>query len=622
MPLRTPLGDPMSRLFFDRHPHAALLMDGNGRVLHANAAADWLSLHGEFLDFADMTGLSWVDGGALPHDLTAGWTRRLRVRAADGSSRQADVSLFRATELPGDIPTFFVVLRDVTAAVEAAREGHQVESRSRVTTDTAPVLIWMAADTMMRDWFNKSWLRFRGRTLGDELGEGWTEGLHPEDLERCLGVYSASFEEREPFTMDYRLRRSDGMHRWMLETGIPRWNDDGEFLGYIGTCLDITDRKELEDKLADRTRLLRLSDRRREDFLARLSHELRNPLGAVANAAAILRTMEHGDRNLALVRDIIERQVSQLSRLVGDLVDVTRITKGRIVLQRERLALDAVVAAAVDEARPVITQRAQVVRVESAAPGLQCDGDAHRLGQALSALLDNASKFSPDGAAIVVSVQGSADSVAIVVRDVGAGIAPELLPHVCEIFVQGAQNSLGSGLGVGLTIAKHVARLHGGELQLDSAGQGLGTEATLTLPLKAQVPELVTDLSSISGRRVLIIEDNDDARESLRILLEMQGNEVVTAADAAQGLQAAAAFTPELVICDIGLPDVDGFELVRSLRETLAGQPTRYIAVTGYGRAEDLHRAMDSGFDSFLVKPLRAPAADTPTPSPGFREIG
>ena len=615
MPLRTPLGDPLSRLFFDRHPHAALLMDGNGTVLHANAAADWLSLHGAFPDFADMTGLSWADGGVLPHDLTAGWTRRLRVRAADGSSRQADVSLFRATESPGDIPTFFVVLRDATAAVEAAREGHQVESRSRVTTDTAPVLIWMAANTMMRDWFNKSWLRFRGRTLGDELGEGWTEGLHPEDLERCLGVYSTSFEEREPFTMDYRLRRSDGVHRWMLETGIPRWNDDGDFLGYIGTCLDITDRKELEDKLADRTRLLRLSDRRREDFLARLSHELRNPLGAVANAAAILRTMEHGDRNLALVRDIIERQVSQLSRLVGDLVDVTRITKGRIVLQRERLDLDAVVAAVVDEARPITMQRAQVVQVESTAPGLQCDGDAHRLGQALSALLHNASKFSPDGASITVSVQGSADSVAIVVKDVGAGITPELLPHVCEIFVQGSQNSLGSGLGVGLTIANHVARLHGGELRLDSAGQGLGTEATLTLPLKAYVPELVADLSSISGRRVLIIEDNDDTRESLRILLEMQGNEVVTAADAAQGLQAAAAFTPELVICDIGLPDVDGFALVRSLRQTLAGQPTRYIAVTGYGRAEDLDRAMDSGFDSFLVKPLRVPATDIPTPS-------
>jgi two-component system CheB/CheR fusion protein len=210
---------------------------------------------------------------------------------------------------------------------------------------------------------------------------------------------------------------------------------------------------------------------------------------------------------------------------------------------------------------------------------------------------------------ITVSVEESGELLAIRVKDSGAGIAPELLPHAFEIFAQGAQGNFGSGLGVGLTIAQHVARLHGGDLRLDSAGHGLGTEATLTLPLRQDPDPVATDLASISGRRVLIIEDDADARESLRMLVETQGNEVMTAADAAQGLQVATAFVPELVICDIGLPDTDGFQLVRRLREALAAHGTRYLALTGYGRTEVLDQALGAGFDSFLVKPLRPAAA-------------
>lgn len=598
----------LAQAFFERHPHAALILDASGRVLHANGAAAWLGADGRYPDFSELTGLALRDAG--DDTSTPDWNRRLRVHAADGSSRQVDASLYAATEAAGAAGIFCFVLRDVTASVQAARGTQEVESRSRVTTDSAPVLVWMARSDMMRDWFNKSWLRYRGRTLGDEVGQGWTQGVHPEDLERCLGIYRSSFAEHEPYSMDYRLQRHDGVYRQMLDTAIPRWADDGEFLGYIGTCVDITDRKELEDKLAEHTRTLRLADRRREDFLAKLSHELRNPLGPIANAAAILRTLERGNRNLVMVREIIERQVAQLRRLITDLVDVTRITRGRVVLQREPVDIGTLIDSAVDEVRPDLQSRHHVLRVTRPSARLACDGDAQRLVQALAALLSNASKFSPDGSTILVSSQVVGDEVVISVRDPGRGIAPEFLPRVFELFVQDAQTPAhsDSGLGVGLTIAKRVAELHDGRVEITSAGLGLGTLATMRLPLRqgsAVAQSDTPDLGTVSGRKVLIIEDNADARDSLRVLVELNGNEVRTAADAGEGLQIAESFAPDLVVCDIGLPDVDGYELVQALRDKLAGHHTRFVALTGYGRAEDRDRALDSGFDSFLVKPLR-----------------
>ena len=603
------LSSPMAHAFFHQHPDAVLVLDALGNVLLANTAAAWLAAGDEYPNFAQMSGVPWPGDDKGELDSGRRWSRRLRVQAYDGTSRQVDVNLFGVERVAHEPQLFYCVLKDVTANIAAARAGQEIESRSRVTSEAAPVMVWMSGPDAMVEWVNKSWLAFRGRTLGDELGEGWTEGVHPEDLERCLGIYGHCVEQREPFSMDFRLLRHDGKFRWVLDTGVPRLGQDGEFLGYIGTCVDISDRKELEDRLAEHARNLRLSDRRREEFLARLSHELRNPLGPIANAAAILKTLELNDARLVKVREIVERQVAQLHRLITDLVDVTRITKGRVVLQRERTDANAILDSALEQSRAEIEQRQQTLRVERSKEPLSCVGDTRRLAQALAALLSNASKFSPAGAAIGVVVRARGDRVEFVVRDAGVGIAPSLLPKVFELFAQGEQ-SLGraeGGLGVGLTIAKNVAELHGGSVEVDSAGHGLGTTAILRIPLRsapaASEPE--PDLTSVEGRRVLIIEDNADARESLRLRFELGNNEVRTAADAAEGLRIAQTFEPHLVVCDIGLPDIDGYELIRKLKDTLAGQPTRFVALTGYGRVEDRDRALDSGFDAFLVKPLQ-----------------
>ena len=608
------LSSPMAHAFFQEHPDAVLVLDVLGNVLLANKAAAWLADGDEYPNFAQMSGTAWPGDAKGELDSGPRWSRRLRVHANDGTSRQVDVNLFGVERVAHEPQLFYCVLKDVTANIAAARAGQEVESRSRVTTDAAPVMVWMSGPDAMFEWFNKSWLAFRGRTLGDELGEGWTEGVHPEDLERCLGIYGHCFEQREPFSMDYRLLRHDGKYRWVLDTGVPRLGQDGEFLGFIGTCVDISDRKELEDRLAEHARNLRLSDRRREEFLARLSHELRNPLGPIANAAAILKTLEQNDARLGKVREIVERQVAQLHRLISDLVDVTRITKGRVVLQRERIDVNTTLDSALEHVRADVEQRRQTLRVDRSNQPLICLGDAPRLAQALAALLSNASKFSPVGAAIGVAVRESDErgdkSVEFVVKDSGCGIAPTLLPRVYELFAQGEQSLArpGAGLGVGLTIARSVAELHGGSVEVDSAGHGLGTTAFLRIPLRAAADEASIgewDLAKVAGRRVLIIEDNADARESLRLRVELGNNEVRTAADAAEGLRIAETFDPHLVVCDIGLPDVDGYELVRRLKDTLAGRPTRFVALTGYGRVEDRDRALDSGFDAFLVKPLQ-----------------
>jgi signal transduction histidine kinase len=305
----------------------------------------------------------------------------------------------------------------------------------------------------------------------------------PEDLERCSGIFHASFDARQPFTMDFRLRRQDGTHRWVLANGMPRRSADGTFHGYTGSCLDIHERKELEERLAERTRALRLADRRKDEFLAMLAHDLRNPLGPIANATAILKMMESQMPAIAPVRQIVERQLEQLRRVIADMRDVTRITQAKLELRRETVGVGELVAHALESAQPQIDSRGHRLQLD-VPPGLAVLGDSMRLAQALSHLLVNAAKFMPGPGAIELSAEADAGWVRIHVKDAGQGIAPDFLPHVFEPFAQENQSKprTNHGLGVGLTIAKRLAELHGGDISASSAGRGLGAEFVLSLP--------------------------------------------------------------------------------------------------------------------------------------------
>jgi len=504
---------------------------------------------------------------------------------------------------------------------EPQRSGTRVEpaiSLSASATDAesarliaaAPVLIWSAGLDRRNDWFSPSWTAFTGRAQGELLGDGWTRTIHPEDLDRCLGIRATSFEARAPFSMDLRVRRHDGQYRWMLDNGVPRVGADGAAIGYVGSCVDIHERKELEESLAERTQQLRLAERRQGQFLAMLSHELRNPLAPIANAASVLRTLESTNPILVRLREILERQVARMGHLIEELIDVTRAAQGQISLVREQVSIESVVQAAVAASHDKLTSAGHRLDVDVPDERLFVRGDRGRLAQALSHLIINAAKFSFEPGTITISVRRAARTVQIAVKDQGAGIDPKFLPHAFELFAQQDQTlarTLG-GLGVGLTLARRIAQLHGGDVEGFSEGPGRGSEFVFWLPLiepEAAVADGEGGVPRLSqSYRVLIVEDNADTLESLRLQMELWGTEVNTARNAEEALAMAADFRPQIVLCDIGLPGMDGLRLVEPLRRKLKGMPVVFAAVTGYASGEDQQRALAAGFDSFFVKPL------------------
>ena len=475
-----------------------------------------------------------------------------------------------------------------------------------------PALSWGATSASRNDWLSPSWVTFTGRPLSELQGEGWMQSVHPEDLERCLGIRATSFEANSVFTMDLRLRRHDGEYRWFVDNGVPHRSPDGAALGFVGSALDVHDRKALEESLAERTQALRLAERRQGQFLAMLSHELRNPLAPIANAASVLRTLEHSNPILVRLREILERQVGRLGRLVEELIDVTRAAQGQISLVRERVSIDSVVQAAVANSHDKINAAQHRLEVEVPNERLVVHGDAGRLSQALANLIGNAVKFTLEPGVVSIAVRRVAKTVQISVKDAGQGIAPDFLPHAFELFSQQDQTlarTLG-GLGVGLTLARRIAQLHGGDVEAFSEGQGKGSEFILSVPLLDDVAAGVDTSSQAprlsEGCRVLIVEDNADALESLRLQMELWGNEVSTARSAEEALLVAVASRPQIVLCDIGLPGMDGYRLVGALRKALPGRPVVFAAVTGYASGDDQERALAAGFDSFLVKPLQS----------------
>ncbi len=383
----------------------------------------------------------------------------------------------------------------------------------------------------------------------------------------------------------------------------------GRIIGASKVARDITRRKEVE-------RALEEADRRKNEFLAILSHELRNPLAPIRNAAQILRVTAPPLPELQWARDVIDRQVQQMTRLVDDLFDVSRITRGKMVLRKRRVDLAAVVTTTVEASRPTIEKRGHDLTVVLPPESIHLEADPTRLAQILSNLLNNAAKYTDRGGRIALTAERNGDGVCIRVKDTGIGMPAEMLPRVFDMFTQ-VEPSLDrsqGGLGIGLTLVQRLVQLHGGAVEAHSDGLGMGSEFVVRLPIarardgeKAAAPAGARDgekpVALRAGYRILVVDDNQDAADSLAVLLRMSGNEVHTARDGLEAVGAAAAFEPDVVLLDIGLPKLNGYEAARRIREE-RGDGIVLIALTGWGQEEHRRRSKEAGFDHHLTKPV------------------
>src|SRR5262249_7430862 len=394
----------------------------------------------------------------------------------------------------------------------------------------------------------------------------------------------------------------DGTERPIEESGAPIRSPRDQVAGAVLVFRDVTERKQAEAALVEESR-------RKDEFLAMLAHELRNPLAAIANAVHLL--LRPGAEHLVdWCKEIIDRQVKHLARLVDDLLDVSRVTRGKIHLQVQRVDLAGLVRSAIAAVRPLIEERKHDLRVRIEPERIAMEADPTRLEQILVNLLTNASKYTESGGRIELAARREAGRVLIQVRDTGIGIAPELLPRVFDLFSQGDRTLARSegGLGIGLTMVSKLVEMHGGTVRVDSSGPGRGSTFTVDLPALIEEPSTQpaspAQAEPPARTRVLIVDDNVDLTQSLARLLRLLGHDVETAYDGPAGIEAARGFRPRFILLDIGLPSLDGYQVVGQLRRDEATKQATIIAITGYGQEEDRQRALSAGFDHHLAKPV------------------
>ncbi len=522
-----------------------------------------------------------------------------------------------------------LVFKNITERKQAEAKLQESEARFRNMADHAPVMMWVTDPEARCTYLNRAWYDFTGQTEEMGLGMGWLTAVHPDDARRAGDVFLAANARQEPFRLEYRLRRKDGTYRWAIDAASPRFGPGGAFLGYIGSVIDISERKKVEEEreaLLGREQAARIqaeeANRLKDEFLATVSHELRTPLSAMMGWVQILRggslPLEKRERAL----ETIERNARAQAQLIEDLLDVGRILSGKLKLVVAPVNVEDVVEQALETVRPAAEARNIRMQATLDSTG-SVMGDAMRLQQVVWNLLINAVKFTHKGGRVQVLVERRESSVDITIADTGQGISPEFLPHIFERFRQadgGTSRHVG-GLGLGLSIVKHLVEAHGGTVSAFSEGEGRGATFVVRLPLSVVVihepivPAPLREATLRAGLRcppelqglsVLVVDDEDDTREMLRTLLEGCGARVRLAGSAAGGLSAVREEAPDILISDIGMPEEDGYTFIRQVRALPSGDPSQLpaVALTAYARVEDRTRVLLSGFQNHLPKPV------------------
>lgn len=547
------------------------------------------------------------------------WDRIHRFKGIDGRWHHVLARGVPLRNEAGRVLGWAGINLDIGRLMEAEREVARLAAESErqrrlyeTVLANTPDLAYVFDLNHRFTYANRALLTMWGRTWDDAIGknclelgyEPWHAAMHDREIEQVVAT-KGPIRGEVAFTGTFGKRLYDYIF-------VPVLGTDGEVEAVAGTTRDVTEQKGAESDLRRLAAELSEADRRKDEFLATLAHELRNPLAPIRNGLQVLRLSGDDRSAVAKARGMMERQLAQMVHLVDDLLDVSRISRGKLELRRERIALATVLNNAVETSRPVIEACGHELAVQVPPEPVVLDADATRLGQVFANLLNNAAKYSDRGGRISLSAARQDGEVVVRVRDTGVGIPPDMLPKVFEMFTQvdrSLERSQG-GLGIGLTLVKVLVELHGGSVEARSDGPGQGSEFVVRLPVEPTAVPVAGPPSESGERagppgtcRILVADDNVDSAASLALMLKIMGHEVRTANDGLQAVEVAAAFRPDVILLDIGMPNLNGYEACRRIREG-PGEGAVLVALTGWGQDEDRRRSREAGFDHHLVKPV------------------
>jgi len=500
-----------------------------------------------------------------------------------------------------------VFAQDVTEEVHKRAELKSSHERFEEMANELPQIVTVRGPKGALEFVNRRWGEYTG--LPDADADDFAAAVHPDDLAGFTARWAIAKSALAQLEVECRLRRRDGTYRWFLTRAAPKPGaTDPEGTHWYGTSTDIHDQRETAEKLRE-------ADRRKDEFLATLAHELRNPLAPIRNGLTVMKLGAPGPEVLERTRAMMERQLGHLVVLVDDLLEVSRITLGKFGLRREPTDLRRAVADAVEAVQPLLDQYGHRLTIECPETPVRVDGDPTRLAQVVGNLLTNSAKYTPPGGRIALTLERRGGEAVVVVADNGVGIPAASLDAIFELFMQvdrPLEKSSG-GLGIGLSLVKGLVEMHGGVIAAASEGQGCGSTFTVRLPALPPDTETPTDATpagvevAVPQRwRVLVVDDNVDGADSLASLLELSGHEVRVAYDGLQAVAAAEKFLPDLILMDVGMPRLNGHDATRRIRTSDWGQSAHIVALTGWGQDEDRRRSAEAGANGHLVKPVAA----------------
>ncbi len=535
----------------------------------------------------------------------------LQMRAESRNRQQVEL------ELQDALASVEHQVAERTNALSRAMADLKVsEQQFRLITDLSPVHLFRAGPDGDAKYLSPGFMTMTGLTQQAALGYGWIQAVEPEDRQRLMADWEEALRSQAIFQAEFRFQTAAGDLRWYRARVVPDRDEAGVIVGWVGAAVDLHELHLALDERADALataeearRVAEEASQLKDEFLATASHELRTPLNAIVGWVHVLQSgavLDDAQRQHAV--GAIDRNAKVQTRLIEDLLDVSRMIQGRVSLTVAPLDARTVVDAAIDAIRPAALAKEVEVRVVCPIEPVSVVGDAHRLQQVVWNLLANAVKYTPRAGAVTVVVKIVRGRAVISVADTGEGIAPSFLPHVFEPFRQGASATMRTGMGLGLAIVQRLVDLHGGQITVESEGSGKGSEFAVSLPLAPAVAPAAIQPAKITPMfeklHVVVAEDDVDSAAAVTAILQMHGCETQTAGSAAECLRITGEWPTDVLVCDIGLPDDDGYGLLRRLRNQPLGGSIPAIALTAYARPEDRVRALAAGFRAHLSKPL------------------